>query len=239
LFSYASPKARRIAKPDHLPAWRHLLSQASKPLDEYTSKQILRAYGLPTPTEYPATTLAEALQAAAHIGYPIALKTAAGDLHKSERAGVCLNVRDAAQFSEVYQDFATRLGPQVLVQEMVPLGVELLLGAITDPQFGPMLVLGLGGIFVEVLDDSRLLLLPTEADTIREALRALRGAALLAGVRGRPPIDLDAIVEAALRLADLMEDLGDLIAEIDLNPLIALPQGALVVDALIVPVRKE
>jgi acyl-CoA synthetase (NDP forming) len=183
--------------------------------------------------------LAEALQAAEHIGYPVALKTAAGDLHKSERHGVCLNVRDAAQLSEVYQDFATRLGPQVLVQEMVPSGVELLLGAITDPQFGPMLVLGLGGIFVEVLDDSRLLLLPTEADTIREALRALRGAALLAGVRGRPPIDLDAVVEAALRLADLMEDLGDLIAEIDLNPLIALPQGAVVVDALIVPIRKE
>ena len=236
--SQAEPPPEPGLKPANLPELRRRLSEADGPLDEHTSKQILQAYGLTGPAERPAASLEEAVQAAGQVGYPVALKTAMGTAHKSEQNGVRLNLRDAAELEAAYQDFATRLGPQVLVQQMVPSGVELILGLVTDPQFGPMLALGLGGIFVEVLRDSRLLLLPTTARAIRETLLGLRGAALLHGVRGRPPVDLEAVVNAALGLAALSEDLGDLIAEIDINPLMALPAGALMVDALIVPMTK-
>jgi acetyltransferase len=125
----------------------------------------------------------------------------------------------------------------VLLQQMVPAGVELLLGLVNDPQFGPMLALGTGGIFVEVLGDHRLLMLPTTAAAVREALSGLRGAVLLKGARGRPAADIEAIVDAAMRLSTLAADLGDLIAEVDINPLMALPSGAIAVDALIIPRR--
>ncbi|MBI1877599.1 MAG: acetate--CoA ligase family protein [Chloroflexi bacterium] len=214
---------------------RQILKYASGPLDEFASREILLAYEISTPAEAVATSLAETLRVAKAMGYPVALKTAAGELHKSDRGGVRLNLVDAAALSEVYHDFEARFGPRVLVQQMVPAGVELLLGLVNDPQFGPMLALGTGGIFVEVLRDHRLLLLPTNPGAVREALLGLRGAALLNGARGRPPADIEAIVDTAMRLSALAADLGDLIAEIDINPLMALPSGAVVVDALIVP----
>jgi hypothetical protein len=113
--------------------------------------------------------------------------------------------------------------------------VELILGIVNDPQFGPMLSVGTGGIFVEILADVRLLALPTSAAAVRRALGALRGAPLLRGARGRPAADLDAVVRSALGLAALAEDLGEQVLAIDLNPLVALPDRAVVVDALIVP----
>jgi acyl-CoA synthetase (NDP forming) len=121
---------------------------------------------------------------------------------------------------------------------MIPDGCELLLGLVFDAQFGPMLTVGMGGIFVEVLKDFRmlpLLPLPTTSAVIGDALASLRGAPLLHGVRGRPPADFDAIVDAALSLATLASDLGDCISEVDVNPLVALPDRAIVVDALVVP----
>lgn len=231
----AAVPRREVPPPAHLPELRRLLSEATGPLDEHTSKRILQAYGLTVPAEQRAGSLAEALQAAGRIGYPVALKTAAGVAHKSEEHGVYLDLRGAAAVSAAYEDLTSRLGSPVLVQQMVPAGVELILGLVTDPQFGLMLALGLGGILVEVLADSRLLLLPITAETIRATLLSLRGAALLHGVRGRPPVDLAAVVQAGLGLAALAADLGDLIAALDLNPLIALPEGAVAVDALIVP----
>lgn len=118
---------------------------------------------------------------------------------------------------------------------MIPDSVELLLGVVNDPQFGPMLVIGLGGIFVEVLNDRRLVVLPPSRLAIKEALFNLRGAAMLNEVRGRPAADVEAVVEAAIRLSALALDLGDRLTAIDINPLIVLPHGAVAVDALIVP----
>ncbi len=149
-----------------------------------------------------------------------------------------LDVQDAAALTALYLEFEDRFGPRVLIQQMIPAGVELLLGLVNDPQFGPLLALGAGGIFVEVLRDHRLLLLPTTADVVRETLLGLRIAPLLKGARGQPPVDIEAVVEAAMRLAALAANLGDLIAEVDINPLIALPGGAVAVDALIVPKNK-
>lgn len=228
-------KEEGVLSPENLDELRTQLEGATDALDEHASKEVLGAYGLETTQEGIASTLADALRAADEIGYPIALKTAAGDHHKTERDGIRLGLAGPDELSEAYQDVTRRLGPRVLVQEMIPDGPELILGLVVDSSFGPMLTLGTGGIFVEVLKDFRMLALPTTPGAIEEALESLRGAALLRGVRGRPAADVKAIVRAALSLAALARDLGDAIREIDVNPLVALPDRAVVVDALIVP----
>jgi hypothetical protein len=118
---------------------------------------------------------------------------------------------------------------------MIAQGTELILGVVNDPQFGPMLTLGTGGIFVEVLKDVSMLTIPATPNAVRKALADLRGAALLKGARGKAPADIDAIVRAVMGLSALAEDLGESISEIDVNPLVALPDRAVVVDALIIP----
>ena len=198
----------------------------------------MESYGLTTTRETPVEDLDSALRAADEIGYPVALKTCS-DLHKTERGGVALGLANSDELSEAYRDFEARLGAQALVQEMIPQGTELLLGVVNDPQFGPMLTLGTGGIFVEVLKDITMLVLPTHPDDVRAALLDLRGAALLKGARGKRPADLEAVVDAAMGLAALAIDLGEWISEIDVNPLTALPDRAVVVDALIIPKHRS
>jgi acyl-CoA synthetase (NDP forming) len=224
-----------VPRPANLSALAGQLEDTREPLDEAASKELLRAYGFTTTQEQCATSLDAAIEAAREIGYPVALKTAAGDLHKTERGGVLLNIADASELEVAYRDFSDRLGARVLVQEMVPEGIEMILGLVVDPQFGPMLTLGTGGIFVEILKDFRMLSLPTTAEDIERALSSLRVASLLRGARGRPAADEKAIVRAALSLSALATDLGDFLAEVDINPLVALPDRAVVVDALIVP----
>jgi acyl-CoA synthetase (NDP forming) len=228
-------EARAVPVPERLDRLRHLLDTATDALDEHASKEILRAYGLTTTRERAVETLAETLRAANEIGYPVALKTAGGDLHKTEHDGVLLDIADPEALEAAYRDFEERLGSRVLVQEMIPDGCELIVGLVFDPQFGAMLTLGTGGIFVEVLKDFRMLMLPTTTDAVTTALASLRGSVLLSGVRGRPAADEKAVIHAALALSALASDLGDLIAEVDVNPLVALPDRAVVVDALIVP----
>lgn len=211
------------------------LQTASAALDEHASKTILRAYGIATPPESLADSLDATLNAAQGLGYPVALKTAAGELHKSDRGGVILNLADSVALTTAYRKLNATFGPRVLIQKMVPPGVELLLGLVNDPQFGPMLTLGLGGIFVEVFKDAKLLALPTTPDRVRTALLGLKAAPLLKGARSRPPVDIEAIVAAAVGLSALATDLGDVIEAVDVNPLIALAAGAMAVDALIVP----
>ena len=224
---------------EHIEALRRELQSAPGALGEYASAAFLQAYGIPVAEQGLAETCEEALDAARRIGYPVALKTAAGALHKSDQGGVYLHLADDTALAQAYSALAKSFGARVLVQRMAPPGVELILGLVRDAQFGPLLTIGLGGIFVELLTDVRLLLLPTTRDEVRAALLGLKGAALLQGVRGRPPADLEAIADAALRLAALAHDLGDLVDALDINPLIALPSGAVAVDALIVPCATE
>jgi acyl-CoA synthetase (NDP forming) len=207
----------------------------STAMDEFTSGELLRAYGIPVAKRARAESLSEALNAANRIGYPVALKTATGAAHKSDAGGVRLNLQNPASLANAYHDFENRFGPRVLIQKMIPDGVELILGLVNDPQFGLMLTLGFGGIFVEVLNDSRLALLPATRADVRDALLGLRGAALLHGARGRPPADIDSIVDVAMRLSALAADLGDALDALDINPLIALPDGCMAVDALVIP----
>ncbi len=232
--AHPSAPPRRVERPANVSQLRERLRSAPGALGEHDSKQFLAAYGLTTTREIQARTLVEALRAAEEIGFPVALKTSA-DLHKTERGGVRLGIADREELSEAYSDFEKRLGAEVLVQQMIPQGTELILGVVNDPQFGPLLTLGTGGIFVEVLKDVSMLMVPTHPDAVRRVLMRLRGAALLKGARGKTPADIDAIVDAVLGLSALAEDLGDAIAEIDVNPLVALPDRAVVVDALIIP----
>ncbi|TFG96854.1 MAG: hypothetical protein E4H11_02770, partial [Myxococcales bacterium] len=231
--------ARDLPQPLELPELRRELDEAKEPLDEHASKRLLRAYGLATTREIVAENLDEALRAAEKIGYPVVLKTASGERHKSDRGGVRLGLSCAEDLAAAYRELEAALGCRVLVQEQIPSGVELMLGIVNDPNFGPMLTLGSGGIFVEIFADLRWLLLPTSAVAIGAALEELRGASLLRGARGRPAADRGAIVRAAQGLAALAEDLGDRIAAVDVNPLVALPDRAVVVDALIVPKARK
>jgi acyl-CoA synthetase (NDP forming) len=229
-------RAAPAPRPSDVASLRRRLAGGAAAWGEHESKRLLAEYGLTVTRERVVDDEAAALRAAQEIGYPVALKTAAeGELHKTEKRGVLLDVKGPEAVSAAYRDLAARLGPRVLVQEMIPRGVELILGIARDPQFGPVLTIGSGGIFVEVLKDARVLVAPVSAAAVREALLSLRGAALLRGVRGAPPSDLEAVVRAATGLAALATDLGDQLAEVDVNPLIALPDRAVVADALVVP----
>jgi acetate---CoA ligase (ADP-forming) len=204
-----------------------------RPLNERESKAVLRHYGIPVTRERLACTLDEARAAAAEIGYPVALKLEApGLVHKTEAGAVILDVRDSSALERAY----TRLGGPSLVQEMAPPGWELLVGMTHDVQFGPVIAVGLGGVFVEVVRDVQLLLPPlTEAQALG-ALERLRGfEALKHGARGRPAADLDTLLEILVRFSELVEDLRETVQEIDINPLIVHASGALAVDALVVP----
>lgn len=225
---------RTDISPSEVERLRQILQTATAPLDEFTSGEILRAYGIPVANRLQAASLAEALNAAESIQYPVVLKTAMGTAHKSEAGGVHLNLTHAEALTAAYQDLEARLGPRVLVQQMATGGVELMLGLVNDEQFGLMLALGLGGVFVEVLKDVRWVLLPASTEQMRAALLSLRGAALLNGVRGQAPVHLEAVIDVAQRLSALATDLGDLIEALDLNPVIASSTGAMVVDALVV-----
>lgn len=220
------------ARPAGVPLFAFELNSTA--LDEFTSGELLRAYGIPVAERALAESLSEATEAAERLGYPIALKTATGLAHKSDSGGVQLNIPNADALASAYRDFESRFGPRVLIQKMMPAGVELILGLVNDPQFGLVMTLGLGGIFVEALNDSRLVVLPATRAEVRAALAGLHGAALLNGARGRPPANLEAIVDVALRLSALAEDLDENIEALDINPLLAGPDGCVAVDALVI-----
>ena len=180
------------------------------------------------------------------LGWPVALKVESPDLlHKTDAGAVLLNVEDADALLEGYEEIvanAQAAQPDatihgVLVQEMAPRGIETILGMLHDPSWGPAVAVGIGGTLVEVLKDRQLLLPPVAESEARAALGALRAARLFDGVRGAPPSDVAGLTEALVRFSELCQDLAGEVAEIDVNPLLVLPegQGVLALDALIVP----
>ena len=197
---------------------------------------LLSDYGIPVVRARAAPSRAAALAAAAEIGYPVVIKTAEpGIAHKSDVGGVRLGLAGPAAAGAAYDDLAGRLGPRVLVCETAAPGTELALGLITDPAIGPLLVIGAGGIFVEIFSERVVLLAPVTRTAALAAVRRLRIAPVLAGSRGRPAADLEAIADAVTALSRLACDLGDGIDALDINPLICGPAGAVAADALLVP----
>jgi acetyltransferase len=219
-----------------LPEWRERLKKTQVGLTEVEARHLLADYGIPGPAEAVAETADEAIEAVEGIGYPVVLKILSPDIqHKTEIGGVRVGLEDdtavAMAFREVmeaahYHQPKASLGG-VLIQEMIsPSAVEVILGVMQDPDFGPVVVFGSGGIMVELLQDSSLRLPPLNTQGALEMIQETRGARLLEGFRGRPPADVDALAEALVRLSQLAIDLGDLITALDINPLMVLPRGS-------------
>ncbi len=205
-------------------------------LDEWRGKQLLAGHGIAHPGGRLVASAVEAVRAADMLGYPVVVKAVGGALaHKSEMGAVALNLRDAAAIDAATGRMAG-LGDAVLIEPMVTDGVaELLVGVVRDPQVGLYLVLGAGGVLVELLADRALLLLPTTAADVRKALLGLKVAPLLHGFRGRPAGDVEAAVAAALAVAGFAAAHADRLVELDINPLIVRPAGlgAVAADVLI------
>jgi len=197
---------------------------------------LLSEYGIPVARTEPAATRDTALAAADTIGYPVVLKTAEpGIAHKSDVGGVRLGLADPAGLAAAYDDFAARLGPNVLVSQTAPPGTELALGLVRDPALGPLLIISAGGVLIEIFNERVVLLAPVTRPAALAAIQRLRIAPVLTGARGQPLADLDAIAAAVESLSRLALDLGDTLDALDLNPLICGPAGALAVDALLIP----
>jgi acyl-CoA synthetase (NDP forming) len=198
---------------------------------------LLREYGIPAVRTEAAATREAALTAADAIGYPVVLKTAeSGIAHKSDVGGVRLGLASRAETARAYDDLAARLGSRVLVSQTAPAGPELALGLVRDPALGPLLVVSAGGILIEIFAERVVLLAPVTRPAALAAVQRLRLAPVLAGARGQPAADLDAIADAIEGLSRLARDYGDAIEALDINPLICGPHGALAVDALLIPV---
>ncbi|MET8581026.1 acetate--CoA ligase family protein [Streptomyces collinus] len=240
---YRSPfdEAPRTPSPSFRKA--EALMRPGQQLSEHGAKQLLRAYGIRVPREQLVTSAAAAVRAAGQVGYPVVMKASGARIaHKTELGLVKIGLTSASQVRDAYReltDVARYEGVPldgVLVCQMVEQGVEMVVGVTHDELFGPTVTVGLGGVLVEVLRDAAVRVPPFGEEQARDMLAELRGRALLDGVRGRPPADLDALVEVVLRVQRMALELGGQIAELDINPLLVLPrgQGAVALDALVV-----
>jgi acyl-CoA synthetase (NDP forming) len=199
---------------------------------------LLAEYGITTVAATEAGDEAGVLAAAESIGYPVVLKTAdPAIVHKSDVRGVILGIPGPAELARAYADLSARLGPLALVCQNVPVGTEVAIGIAPDPDLGPLIVVGAGGVLVESLADRAVALPPVDERTARQMIGELRVHKLLSGVRGAPPADLAAVARAVASVSDLAVDLGDRLLALDVNPLICAPDGAVAVDALAVPVE--
>jgi acetyltransferase len=205
------------------------------------ARDVLRAYGMKIPRSELAETPESAVEIAAEIGYPVVLKIASPDiLHKTDVGGVKIGLNNVEAVLDAYELMvyrANRYIPEAriwgcLVQEMVPSGgLEVLIGMNRDPQFGPLVTFGLGGIYVEALKDVTFRIAPFSHLEAEEMILEIRARALLDGVRGKPPVDKDAIVDSLLRIGQLVQDFPEIV-ELDINPLIVYQknQGAIAID---------
>ncbi|MEM8863511.1 MAG: acetate--CoA ligase family protein, partial [Chloroflexota bacterium] len=216
---------------------RTLIKLTDQILCEHEAKKMLGRYGLPILPEKVVESAQQAIAFANEIGYPVVMKTAVADiLHKSEADGIRLNIQNDSAAQEAYFDLSNRLGSQVLVQPMADLsaGVEMLLGMKNDPQFGPMIVMGLGGIFVEIFKDAVTILPPLDRESVAKHLKKLKGYPLLTGARGKQPVDLESLIDTILAFDEFVADYRGQLTEVDINPLLATADGCKVLDALMV-----
>lgn len=234
-FQAREPSAPPVIDESVFSHWRTRVQQTA-PLDEHEALRMLADFGVPTAPSAIATTVDEALAVAERIGFPVALKSAAPGLaHKSDVGGVTLNLCDTAGMRAAYSGMAARLGPRVLVARMVEgPAVEMILGLTRDADFGPIAVLGFGGIHAEILKDVAFAKPPFDAAEARRLIDRLRLRRLLDGVRGAPAADIDAFANVAASFSVLAATLGPQLESFDVNPVLVLPRGCIAVDALAV-----
>jgi acyl-CoA synthetase (NDP forming) len=224
---------------------RDLFSEARRQgraaLDEQAGKQLLAAYGIAVPRSVVVPGAADVDAAFKHLKAPLVIKVMSPDiLHKSDAGGVKVGIGSAAEAAGAIREMlaspvigASRVDG-FLLEEMAPRGQEMVIGGVRDPYFGPLVMVGLGGIFIEVLADVAFRICPIERRDAEEMLDELKGVAVLKGARGRKPVSRAAIVEALLRIGGegaLLMDYAADIQEADINPLIVSENGAVAVDA--------
>ena len=204
-------------------------------LGERDALQMLEDFGVQTTAPRAAAHEDAVLAAAEQCGYPVVLKTARkGLLHKSDQGGVIVGISDEEQLRQMYSLMQGRLGDDVLVSAVVDAGVEMILGIKRDPQFGPVVILGFGGVLAETIADVQFAIPPFSAEHARRCVDRLRLRPLLDGVRGAPAVDVDAFCTLAEQFSVLAHELRDTLAEVDVNPVIVNEGGAIAVDALVV-----
>ena len=202
---------------------------------ELASLQMLADFGLPTARVGSARDEETLLAVAKDLGYPLVLKTATpGILHKSDQGGVVVGIESVDELRSAYHDMAGRLGPEALIAAMADGGVEMILGVRRDPQFGPIVLLGFGGVYAETLEDVAFALPPFSAEHARRCVDRLKLRPLLDGVRGTAVADIAAFCELAAGFSAMVDVLGDVVEEIDVNPVIVHENGCTIVDALVV-----
>jgi len=214
------------------------LNRGQKALSEYESKKLLSLYGIPVTREKLSRSADEAVSAADGLGFPVALKACSAELmHKSERGGIELNIRSEGDVRRAYERIIRSVDLQlegVLVQEMVPGQRELVVGLSRDTQFGPCVMLGMGGIMTEVFQDTVFRMAPFDMIEAKDMTEELRFKAILGAFRGQKPVDMEILCRTLIAVGQIGLEL-ETVSELDINPLIITPEGRLVaVDALVI-----
>ena len=206
------------------------------------AQQICDFHHIPTPRSYVTLNVDEAVLKAQDIGFPVVLKVISPQiLHKSDAGGVILNIRDEKELGVEYEKLLMEIGKRepsakvlgVLVEKMMPPSTEVIVGGIRDSQFGPSIMFGIGGIFAEIYDDVAFRVAPIDRIDASNLIHALKGSKILEDARGKPPADLDSIINILTNVSDLIME-HDAINQLDLNPVIVYSDGACAVDSRII-----
>lgn len=209
---------------------------------EHEAKTIMRLYKIPVTKFKIAETEEAVVKAAEYIGFPVVLKVLSPDIiHKSDVGGVLINLETAEAVREGFQTIMVNVKKHkpkakitgIFVQEFAPIGIEVIIGSFKDPQFGPALMFGLGGIFVEVLKDVSFRVAPITEYDAQEMIGEIKGYPILTGIRGQEPSDIDALIQILLQVSKLVMDHPE-ISQLDLNPIFSYSKGAKCVDARII-----
>jgi acetate---CoA ligase (ADP-forming) subunit beta len=213
-----------------------------RPLLANEAKQICDLHHIPTPRSAKTSTVPEAVLKAKDIGFPVVLKIISPQIiHKSDAGGVILNIRDEKELEIQYEKLLAEIGKRepsanvhgVLVEKMMPPSTEVIVGGIRDSQFGPSIMFGIGGIFAEIYDDVAFRVAPLDKIDASNIIHELKGYQILEGARGKPPADLDSIIDILINVSDLMME-HDAINQLDLNPVIAYSDSVCAVDSRII-----
>ena len=211
-------------------------------LTEFESKKILKQAGIPVVETKLAKTQKEAVSLSQKMSFPVALKIVSPDvIHKSDSGGVKLSLNNVTEVKKAYDEILKKVKKQypdavihgVSVQKMIQPGTEVIVGTSKDPQFGPVIMFGLGGIFVEILKDVSFRVIPVEQRDAQEMIKEIKGYPLLEGYRGKEPVNISVLVEIILKISKLIEE-NPQIKELELNPIFAYRNKAVAVDARII-----
>lgn len=218
------------------------LKEGRSVLLETEAKDLCASYGLPVPKYKVASTPEEAIKAAKEMGFPVVMKVLSKDIiHKSDAGCVMLGISNEEEVEKAFKNIinnAINFNPNaeikgVLIEEMLPRGLEVVVGAMRDPEFGPTVMFGLGGIFIEVIRDVTFRVAPVTRDEAEEMIKEIKGYKILEGYRGRERADIETILKIILGVSNLIVD-NDEISQLDLNPIIVWRKGGKVADAKII-----